>query len=301
MDFQEAIAFENIPHPASSRKISIDNRVLGLLLNVTSLLFPVYAYRLIYRLFLTPKRSKETKAERLLLQEGKKYLLHFEQGLYVLHSEGQGKLVLLVHGLDGRGIDLNSLVEPLVQSGFRVVFFDMPAHGLSPQSQTDIFQCARFIRTVDDYFGNNTQAIISLSLGASWVFNAISQGLAIKQHICLSPIASCANLLIKFQRRLGLFDKTINALSGHIASDYGHTFWQDCAPLHLVRKVEKLPQGLVVHDHNNKEVPFNEGKMLAENWQNAALFEVQNLKQKRLLDDQQVIEAILAFLNKTSV
>ena len=39
---------------------------------------------------------------------------------------------LLVHGWEGRGAQLGSLVGPLVEAGLSVVAFDAPAHGDSP-------------------------------------------------------------------------------------------------------------------------------------------------------------------------
>jgi pimeloyl-ACP methyl ester carboxylesterase len=63
------------------------------------------------------------------------------------------------------------------------------------------------------------------------------------------------------------------------------------------RAVPKLGQrGLVIHDLDDREVPWEEGERYARYWPGARLLTTQGLGHHRVLDAPEVIEATLAFL-----
>src|SRR5262249_23795333 len=66
---------------------------------------------------------------------------------------GAGPRILLVHGWGGRGAQLGAFVEPLVERGFSVAWFDGPAHGASDGRQATIPEMATGLRAVVDAVG----------------------------------------------------------------------------------------------------------------------------------------------------
>src|SRR5260370_8004934 len=77
---------------------------------------------------------------------------------------GSGPTVILIHGWEGYAAQLTHFVGPLVDAGFRVVSFDMPAHGSSTGRQISVFDMSRAIRAVGEVF-SPTRAGIAHSLG----------------------------------------------------------------------------------------------------------------------------------------
>jgi len=53
------------------------------------------------------------------------------------YSWGEGPVVLLTHGWNGRATQLWKFSDPLVDSGFRVVALDMPGHGQAECNSKD--------------------------------------------------------------------------------------------------------------------------------------------------------------------
>jgi pimeloyl-ACP methyl ester carboxylesterase len=53
---------------------------------------------------------------------------------------------------------------------------------------------------------------------------------------------------------------------------------------------------LVIHDRQDREVPFAEGKRHLSSWPQARMMEVQGLGHRRVLDDSAVIEASVEFV-----
>ena len=57
-----------------------------------------------------------------------------------------------------------------------------------------------------------------------------------------------------------------------------------------------LPSLLVVHDHDDKQIPFGQGLAIAERWAGAALVDTRGLGHQRILRDREIVELVLGFL-----
>ncbi|HEX8728518.1 MAG TPA: hypothetical protein VF739_07855, partial [Ktedonobacterales bacterium] len=86
------------------------------------------------QMFMTPRRLAPRDWEAALLRRGTP--LTFANGL-VARSFGAGPRVLLVHGWEGRGMNLGMFIAPLTAAGYQVLALDGPAHGESPGEQTN--------------------------------------------------------------------------------------------------------------------------------------------------------------------
>jgi pimeloyl-ACP methyl ester carboxylesterase len=85
-------------------------------------------------------------------------------------SWGDGPPVLLVHGWGGRRPHLGVFVKPLVESGHRVIAFDLPSHNESDAGElapgrTTIVECAEAVAAVVSTHGP-ARATVAHSFGA---------------------------------------------------------------------------------------------------------------------------------------
>jgi pimeloyl-ACP methyl ester carboxylesterase len=86
--------------------------------------------------------------------------------------------VILVHGWTSQASHLMGMVEPLIERGFSVVLFDLPAHGRSSGSTTNIVECARALQAVASLF-RDVHGIVAHSFGgpvAALALGGISPG-----------------------------------------------------------------------------------------------------------------------------
>ena len=72
--------------------------------------------------------------------------------------------VMLVHGWTSEAAFMTAMAEPIRRAGFRVVLFDLPAHGLSPGRRTNLVDCARATLAVAEAMGP-LHAIVAHSFG----------------------------------------------------------------------------------------------------------------------------------------
>ena len=59
--------------------------------------------------------------------------------------------------------------------------------------------------------------------------------------------------------------------------------------------------GLIVHDLDDADVPWDEGERYARHWPGARLFTTQGLGHHRVLEAPEVIDAVLAFADGATV
>src|SRR5687767_9458444 len=89
---------------------------------------------------------------------------------------GRGPAVLLVHGWGERASTMGAFVAPLVAAGYRVVAIDLPGHGASTTSQTDLLVIANALRETARQAGG-VHAVIAHSMGGLATTFALANGL----------------------------------------------------------------------------------------------------------------------------
>jgi len=252
-------------------------------------------------LFVTPRRHARPDRELAVLATARSQRIdvtlrspnrHRAQRTLAAWRWGFGPTVLLVHGWEGRGTQLGAFVQPLVEAGFSVVAFDAPGHGDSPDRQLYLTDLADCIADVAAQVGP-VHAIVAHSFGAAGVLLAHARaGLEAPRTIFVAPNAIVDDAVAKFSRYLGLDDSDRAALEHRIVTHTG----VELAALGLDRLTAGRESALlVVHDRDDREVPFAQGQRLAAAWPEAQLRETHELGHRRILRDPDVIAAVVAF------
>ncbi len=142
---------------------------------------------------------------------------------------GTGPTVMLVHGWGGYGLQLGEFVPPLIDSGYRVLAFDAPAHGSTEGLQTNGLELAQAIASVANYYTNTfsqaIEGIIAHSLGATSTTLALSEGLQASKVVYLGAICWLSNALTVFAKRTRLSGEVEAALRNLFAEQFGQDLW----------------------------------------------------------------------------
>jgi pimeloyl-ACP methyl ester carboxylesterase len=252
------------------------------------------------RLFTSPRRHPRPKREQLTLATGHRFTIDVnlrsprwngERTRVVAWRWGVGPTVLLVHGWEGRGSQLGAFVEPLVRAGLSVVTFDAPAHGDSAGSRLYLTDHADTVVDVAKAIGP-LHAIVAHSFGAPAVMLAYSRGgVDAPRNVFISPNALVPDSVDRFCKDVGL-DSVERALFEQ----------QLCASAGISVEGLRIHQLLgnrdssllVLHDIDDREVPFAHGDRLAQLWPNARLEATQGLGHRRILRDPSIIERTVA-------
>lgn len=242
------------------------------------------------RLFLTPKRHRRPEREEEVLARGIP-LLGLER--VAAWQWGQGPVVLLVHGWEGRGAQLGAFVDPLLEAGYQVVAFDARAHGVSPGSQATLLDFAQDIEAVAAQVGP-LHGVIAHSFGCAGATLALSRGLVVRAAVFIAPPVRLADGAQAFGDALGLTPEVRATMQAIIERRVGIT-WDEVDGARLAR--ERDTPLLVLHDREDREVPWAAGAELAHAWPRATLLSTSGLGHRRILRDPGVVSAAVQVID----
>lgn len=166
--------------------------------------------------------------------------------------------VLVVHGWSSEAAFMTAMAEPIRRAGFRVVLFDLPAHGLSFGRRTNLIECAKATLAVAEHLGPLV-SIVAHSFGGMIAL------LAAEGHPPMPRALQCGSMvLIACPNRL-------SDITTDFAGQWGMTAAGQKAferrlervgwrPLRAYSMVALLASSafrlLVVHDRQDRDVPF---------------------------------------------
>ena len=259
-------------------------------------LCPPLAGRYAYKLWFTPVRHKTPASEQSAMASAVVSQVVLGQHRVQTYEWGEnGPAVLLVHGWSGRGTQLGAFVQPLIDAGYRVKSFDLPAHGGSSGKQTHILAVATLIPQLVEYFGG-VDSIITHSFGGACLALAIRQGLMVRRVVAISPPATTEYLLEKFAETLNLTSKTVDYMIRRLENGFGRQIWGQISVLENVRKLNT--PALIIHDNDDLDVACEQGKQVADAWPGARFVKTTGLGHRRILRDATTIAHTVSFLQE---
>lgn len=282
----------------SSANKSTNVRFFRWAVEVADRLSPTLASELALRAFLTPARRPRPERERALLARAR--ALPLSAGGLPLAAWSWGgdddddatrPTVLLVHGWAGRGAQLGALVPALVARGRRVVTWDAPAHGDSPGRTTTLASMAEVLRAVADRLGP-IEAVVAHSFGGAATTIALARGLTVARAVYVAPLFTIGTTIDRFVHTLGLSRAAAVELEHGLA--HANLARRDDLEGRRLAPAMRTPL-LVVHDRDDRDVPYAEGVATARTWPGARLLTTGGLGHRRVLDDAEVVDIVAGF------
>ena len=260
---------------------------------VLSVLAPQTAARVAARWFLTAPRPRRPAAEIELLERAQARPLFVGGRRLEVWKWGRGPVVLLAHGWGGRGAQLGAFVDPLVARGFSVVTFDAPGHGLAEAGPVTIPEMTAALRAVAAT-QRPLAGLVAHSVGATVTVRALYEGLHAEAVVLVAPAAELLGPATWFARGLGLSPRVGELMRARIEQRVGKPFSAfDVATLAPALGAPLL----VVHDRGDVEVPWQQGRLVAQSWAGPAqILTTDGLGHRRVLRDPTVVGTAAAFL-----
>jgi len=264
-------------------------------------LFPGLTGYLAYQLFaLPPKRKRKpypifSSAETSTLYHNKKRVTVYH---WMPANLKNAPVVILAHGWGGSAQSWQAAIEPLLDSGFKVVTFDGPAHGTSSGRQSNLIEFATVMRLVSEKTGP-VQAIVGHSFGGMVTAYAVNgknnaPNLQTTQKLILiSTPNKLTDILAQFGGVLNIRPKTLDNLAARIEKVAGQSV-ENFSTAILLGEID-VPV-LVIHNNPDREVPYEDGQAIAKGVPNAQLVTTEGLGHHRIIRSPEVVGEVVRFL-----
>jgi pimeloyl-ACP methyl ester carboxylesterase len=206
--------------------------------------------------------------------------------------------ILLVHGWGARAARFSAVVGALLERGYSPVSYDAWGHGATPGPAGTILDHQVVIRELAERHGP-FGGVVAHSLGVPISLYAVRQGLDADRVVGISGMGDFDYVVDSFRVGLGLPASVGVELRhaierAYFAGDAGiwERFSAGPMPGHDL---------LVVHDDRDRVVdPRQADRLLARVGAGAALLRTTGLGHARILDDPDVVSAVVAFLSRST-
>jgi pimeloyl-ACP methyl ester carboxylesterase len=254
---------------------------------------PRAAGRFALRLFSTPRRHHRPAWERQIAESGEPVTLG--TGL-AARAWGAGPIVLLLHGWEGRGTQLGRFVAPLVAAGFRAIAVDGPAHGESHGTRTNMIEHTEALGRIGRDLGP-LAGVVAHSFGGAATTLAIERGLDVRSVVLISSPTSVHDVIGRFAVLVGLRDRSLTAFREALEQQNGVSLRE----VEIYERASRLQvPALIIHDRDDREVPFHDAERLTARWPGAHFYPTEGLGHRRILKDEDVIRRAVEFVTNVA-
>jgi pimeloyl-ACP methyl ester carboxylesterase len=241
--------------------------------------------------FISPQRMSRPQFESDALASARRISL---QDGFTAWCWGAGPKVFFVHGWEGRGSQFVHFIAPLVDAGFEVIAWDGPAHGDAPGTRTDPAQFSAALIRAQRELGS-LHCVIAHSFGGLCSAYALRHGLDTRSVVLVATPFAPQDVFDRFTQSLNLSARARGYFQAKLESDSGVTAAEGC--------IDRLPHSqhrplLIIHDRNDKEIPFGDAAKILASWPDSRLLATQGLGHRRILRSPDVIKEAVEFVRQ---
>jgi pimeloyl-ACP methyl ester carboxylesterase len=263
---------------------------------VASVFAPATAVRYAARLFCKPLATSRARASAISGVGARETTLMIGGTPIKTYLWGEipaQPYVLFSHGWSSHGTRVRPWIKALSEAGYAVVAFDQIGHGKSGGTSATLPGFTELLMEIGRRHGP-AAAVIGHSLGGAAVAAALARGLSAGQVVLIAPAADPIDAAFRFSGLVGLpaylCRRMIEQFERRIGISFAEFQAQYNAP-QIARPV------LIVHDLDDREVPWSEGERYARFWAGSRLLSTRGLGHNRIVQDESVISAALRFLH----
>ncbi|WP_127558110.1 alpha/beta hydrolase [Saccharospirillum alexandrii] len=293
---------------AEPGRVPASYRALAAGLNLIGRVSPTLSARVLQTLWFRPVHGRPGQRTQAFWQSAeRRHCLITDIDGIDLHFWGNpdAPLILGVHGWRGTGAQFRHLVPGLVEEGYQVCLFDMPAHGMNRTRFTHVFEFMQVLLSIQGQLGRPA-GVIAHSLGCQAVVQAVSQGFEPGHLAFIAPGINMDAILDRFCQSLGLssnvhkrFKTRLGTQSIPLSQAWigtRETLYERLS--HQVARQYLNHPGLLIADDQDEEIRWQDFQSITGYWPQAETSFSSGLGHYRILKDEAVVHRVAAYFGR---
>jgi len=242
-------------------------KLIGTSFNALSYVIPKYTSIKALDLFATPRKGRIKPEQRPFLNTAEQLNLKYDNTtIATYHWQGKETTILLVHGWESNTQRWEKLIKHLQVLEYNIVSLDAPAHGASSGKQFNAVLYSECINVVVNHF--TPEIIIGHSVGgmATGFFQYNYQNKQVKKLVFLGAPAKFADVFKRYVDMMSFNKRIENGLNNLIFERFN----KEPSHFSLANFAKTITtKTLVVHDTEDKIIPYNDAELIVEHHTNA--------------------------------
>jgi pimeloyl-ACP methyl ester carboxylesterase len=276
--------------------------LIRLYFRMLSVISPAAAGAKAFKLFQRTRKLPFKKAEEVFYKNARHFrVVHPSENIHAYElGNVDGDLVLLVHGWESNAGSMSAIANTLAQQGYHVVALDLPAHGNSLLTHTNLRECTEALRAlIYQLRPVKPFSVVSHSFGSAVTAMALAGSrYEIENWIMLTSPNKLIDVFDDFKKQIALGSNAYYEL-------LQQTYLILKEPVEEVTVERKAVQVryknlTIIHDVHDKVLPFNNAVRLSKVLRNAELYKLKNAGHYRMLYNEGVLFKISRLFSKTN-
>ncbi|MBC8438470.1 MAG: alpha/beta hydrolase [Deltaproteobacteria bacterium] len=260
----------------------VKKQIFGIIVITLWHLFPKRIEKIIGKQFFTPRRHRYSEEQLNFLKTGRSFDLKINEDTIKCWQWGHGPSIICIHGWNGIGLQFQSFIDAALNKQFSIIFFDAPAHGLSPGNTCSYFQMTDILRAfLKNHHRKPISGLIGHSFGAAAIINSISKEKLSIPVVLISPAIRLKQIVDAAFDQYGIPSRIYTKLIGEYEKKYGYSFTKD-NPLELLDNNQSI---LIIHDLKDTVISYKDSEDVIHRFPDFKLLQTRNLGHKRILKE----------------
>ncbi|WP_350291072.1 alpha/beta hydrolase [uncultured Croceitalea sp.] len=241
----------------------------GKLFNLTVILNPERTATKAFDIFCTIRKGRVKPIQATFLDKAKLTLETIgDHKVQTYNWPGNGETILLLHGWESNTFRWRNLIEKLKKKDYNIIAFDAPAHGNSSGDRLHVPLYSISSRFVMDK--HQPKYIIAHSVGGMTTLydHYVNPESSVKKIVTIGAPSEFSQFMDHYQNLLRFNDKVKNAMNKRLKEWLGFNFHEFSSAIFVSNNHK---EGLLIHDMQDAQVPYEASIKVHENWKNSKL------------------------------
>ncbi|WP_055435742.1 alpha/beta hydrolase [Lacinutrix algicola] len=242
-------------------------KIIGNSLNAISYISPKYASDKALDLFATPRKGRVLEKQKAFLDSAETHQLKHENlNILTYNWKGAGKTILLAHGWESNTHRWEVLINQLKALNYNIIALDAPAHGASSGKQFNAVMYSECIHLAAEHY--KADIIIGHSVGgmATGFYQNKYQNKNLEKLILLGAPSEFTGVFKRYVDMMGYNKRIENGLNNLVLKRFNN-LPSYFSLANFAKNIDT--KTLIIHDVEDKIIPYNDAEMIAKNHKNA--------------------------------